>query len=275
MLTVEGLSAGYGAKLALQDVSLTVAAGEFLGVLGPNGCGKTTLLRAIRGTLKPRQGCVRLGDRDVQAIDKRSLARTMAYLPQDLVIALDFTVRELALMGRSPHLSRFVQESEEDRRVAEQAMQLADVLHLAERAVTALSGGERQRALIAMCLAQQPKMFLLDEPTNHLDLAHQLSILDLIARLNRDQGLAVVAVFHDLNLAAEYCGRLVLLENGRVAAMGTPAEVITEEAIRRVYGVRVSVQPNGVSQRPHVVLTAGAAIGFQPVVPRNEPHLGI
>jgi len=275
MLTVEGLSAGYGAKLALQDVSLTVAAGEFLGVLGSNGCGKTTLLRTIRGTLNPRQGCVRLGDRDVQTIDKRSLARTMAYLPQDLVIALDFTVRELALMGRSPHLSRFVRESEEDRRVAEQAMQLADVLHLAERAVTALSGGERQRALIAMCLAQQPKMFLLDEPTNHLDLAHQLSILDLIARLNRDQGLAVVAVFHDLNLAAEYCGRLVLLENGRVAAMGTPAEVITEEAIRRVYGVRVSVQPNGVSQRPHVVLTAGAAIGFQPVVPRNEPHLGI
>jgi len=112
--------------------------------------------------------------------------------------------------------------------------------------------------LIAMCLAQQPQIFLLDEPTNHLDLAHQLSILDLIARLNRDRGLAVAAVFHDLNLAAEYCGRLVLLENGRVAAMGTPAEVITEEAILRVYGVRVSVQPNAVSQRPHAVLTAGA-----------------
>ena len=259
MLTVENLHAGYGDKLALQDVTLAVAPGEFLGVLGPNGCGKTTLLRAIRGTLAPRRGRVRLRDRDVRTIDKRSLARTMAYLPQDLVIELDFTVRELALMGRSPLLSRFVQESDEDRRVAEQAMQLADVLHLAERAVTALSGGERQRTLIAMCLAQQPQILLLDEPTNHLDLAHQLSILDLIARLNRNQGLAVVAVFHDLNLAAEYCGRLVLLENGRVAAMGTPAEVITEEAIRRVYGVQVTVQPNAASQRPHVVLTAGAA----------------
>ncbi len=234
MLSVENLHAGYGDKLVLQDVTLAVAPGEFLGVLGPNGCGKTTLLRALRGTLKPRQGCVRLGDQDVQTIDKRSLARTMAYLPQDLVIDLDFTVRELALMGRSPHLSRFVRESDEDRRVAEQAMQLADVLHLADRPVTALSGGERQRALIAMCLAQQPKILLLDEPTNHLDLAHQLSILDLIARLNRGGGLAVVAVFHDLNLAAEYCGRLVLLENGRVAATGTPAEVITAEAIRRV-----------------------------------------
>ncbi len=260
MLTVENLHAGYGDKLALQDVTLAVAPGEFLGVLGPNGCGKTTLLRAIRGTLAPRRGRVRLRDRDVRTIDKRSLARTMAYLPQDLVIELDFTVRELALMGRSPFLSRFVQESDEDRRVAEQAMQLADVLHLAERAVTALSGGERQRTLIAMCLAQQPQILLLDEPTNHLDLAHQLSILDLIARLNRNQGLAVVAVFHDLNLAAEYCGRLVLLENGRVAAMGTPAEVITEEAIRRVYGVQVTVQPNPTSQRPHVVLTAGAAL---------------
>ena len=259
MLTVENLHAGYGDKLALQDVTFAVVGGEFLGVLGPNGCGKTTLLRAMRGTLKPRQGCVRLGDRDVQTIDKRSFARTMAYLPQDLVIGLDFTVRELALMGRSPHLSRFVRESNEDRRVAEQAMELADVLHLAERPVTALSGGERQRTLIAMCLAQQPKILLLDEPTNHLDLAHQLSILDLIARLNCATGLAVVAVFHDLNLAAEYCSRLVLLKTGCVAAMGTPAEVVTEEAIRRVYGVDVAVQPNGLSQRPHGVLTAGAA----------------
>jgi iron complex transport system ATP-binding protein len=183
----------------------------------------------------------------------------MAFLPQDLAIELDFTVREMALMGRSPHLSRFVQESDEDRRVADEAMRLADVLQLADRAVTALSGGERQRTLIAMCLAQQPKILLLDEPTSHLDLAHQLSILDLIARLNRTDGLTVVAVFHDLNLAAEYCGRLVLLDGGRVAATGPPAEVITEEAIRRVYGVSITVEVNAVSRRPHVVLSAGTA----------------
>ena len=143
------------------------------------------------------------------------------------------------------------------------------MLQLADRPVTALSGGERQRTLIAMCLAQQPELFLLDEPTNHLDLAHQLSILDLVARLSRDPqadhccasvpapGLTVVAVFHDLNLAAEYCDRLVLLDGGRVAESGTPAEVITESAIRRVYGVPVTVLRNEVSQRPHVVLTAG------------------
>jgi iron complex transport system ATP-binding protein len=263
MLTVEQLDAGYGDTLVLRGVTLAVAAGEFLGVLGPNGCGKTTLLRVLRGTLRPRAGRVRLEDRDLRTIDVRALARTMAYLPQDLAIELDFTVRELALMGRSPHVSRFARESAADRHVAQRAMEQADVQHLAERAVTALSGGERQRALIAMCLAQEPKILLLDEPTNHLDLSHQLSILDLIARLNRD-GLAVVAVFHDLNLAAEYCSRLALLENGRVAETGAPAEVITEEAIRRVYGVQVSVETNRVSQRPHVVLTAGR--------PGHAPH---
>jgi iron complex transport system ATP-binding protein len=256
MLTVENLHAGYGDKLALQEVTLTVAAGDFVGVLGKNGCGKTTLLRALRGTLPPRQGLVRLDDRDLHTFDKRTLARRMAYLPQDLLIELDFTVREMALLGRSPYLSRFAQESDEDRRVAEEAMQMADVLHLAERPVTQLSGGERQRALIAMCLAQEPQILLLDEPTNHLDVGHQLTVLDLMARLHRRHGLAVVAVFHDLNLAAEYCTRLVLMDNGRVAKIGAPGEVITEEAIRRVYGVDVAVQENRVSKRPHVVVTA-------------------
>jgi iron complex transport system ATP-binding protein len=256
MLTVEHLDAGYGDTIALRDISLAVGAGDFLGVLGPNGCGKTTLLRVLRGTLRPRCGQVKFEGRELHAIDARALARTMAYLPQAMAIDLDFTVRELTLMGRSPHLSRFVRESAADRRVAEQSMDLANVLHLADRPVTALSGGERQRALIAMCLAQEPKILLLDEPTNHLDLAHQLSILDLIARLNHN-GLAVVAVFHDLNLAAEYCARLVLMQRGRIAVAGSPGEVITQASIERVYGVQVAVERNPASTRPHVVLTAG------------------
>ena len=257
MLTVENLQAGYGDKRVLENVTLEVAAGQFLGLLGPNGCGKTTLLRAIRGTLPPQGGCVRLEGRDLQSISKQSLARTMAYLPQDLVVELDFTVRELALMGRSPHLSRFATESDEDRRAADAAMQRADVLHLADRPVTALSGGERRRALIAMCLAQEPRIFLLDEPTNHLDLAHQLSILDLLLRLNREAGLVVVAVFHDLNLAAEYCDRVLMLDRGQVVAVGPPVDVLTIERIRSVYGVTVSLQRNPISNKPHVVVAGG------------------
>ena len=222
MISVQEIVAGYDGRPVLQGVGIDVAPGEFLGVVGPNGCGKTTLLRVISGVLQATKGDVRIGGTCLREIGRQRLARTMACLLQDISLDLAFTVREVVLMGRAPHLPRLGGETRRDFEVGAEAMRLCDVERLAERSVTELSGGERQRVLIAMCLAQEPKVLLLDEPTSHLDIGHQLSLLDLIARLNRETGLTVIAVLHDLNLAAEYCQRLLVLDQGRAVAVGTP-----------------------------------------------------
>ena len=257
MLSLQNISAGYGGGLVLRNVTADIGAGEFVGMVGPNGCGKTTLLRVISGVLPFREGRVQFGNRNVGDIGRRELARTMAYLMQNLSLDLDFTVREVALMGRSPHVPRLGGETEKDFQITQRAMDLADVSHLADRPITEVSGGERQRAFIAMCLAQEPEVFLLDEPTSHLDIGHQLSILDLIARLNRQTGVTVIAVFHDLNLAAEYCRRLLVLDRGCIAASGTPLEVLTPEIVAKVYGATVRIERNPLSDKPHVVVAAG------------------
>ena len=189
---------------------------------------------------------------------RRDVANRVAHLMQDRALGLTFSVGELVLMGRSPHLPRFGRETAHDLAIARHAMDLAGVSHIADRPITEISGGERQRAFLAMCLAQEPELLLLDEPTNHLDIGHQLSILNLIKDLTRQAGMTVVAVFHDLNLAAEFCDRLVLLDHGRVAGAGTPAEVLTAEMILNVYGATVFVGRNPVSSAPHVVLAADA-----------------
>ncbi len=257
MISIENVVAGYGKKVVLQDVSVTADAGEFLGLIGPNGSGKTTLLRVVSGVLPPEKGRVLLRDTNLQDIGRRELARTMAFLPQDLAVDFSFTVREVVLMGRSPHLSRISYEKRKDVEIAERAMELTGVEHLADQIITEISGGERQRVFIAMCLAQEPTLLVLDEPTNHLDIAHQLAALDLIQRLNRQTGMTVVSVFHDLNLAAEYCQRLVVLDRGRVAAVGTPEDVLTTDMILQVYGVKVFAEQNRISEKPHIMVAAG------------------
>ena len=256
MLSIENISAGYDDKLVLQEVSMKAEAGQFVGLIGPNGSGKTTLLRVISSVLAPKAGEVLLENTKLQKIPRRTLAKTMACLSQDFILDLSFTVREIILMGRSPHLSRLAKETAKDFEIAERAMSLADVLHLADRLITEISGGERQRALIAMCLAQETKVLLLDEPTSHLDIAHQLSALDLIRKLNRQAGMTVIAVFHDLNLASEYCDKLLVLNLGRVEAFGPPEQVLTSGMILKVYGAKVQISRNPASNKPHIVLTA-------------------
>jgi len=257
MLSIEDLSAGYGRTLVLHDVTMRVRAGEFIGFLGPNGSGKTTLLRTISGVLPAARGQVLVDGTPLHTIPRRTLARTMASLTQDVVVDLSFTVREIALMGRWPHLSRFGRENRRDHEIVEWAMALADVSGLADRLTSEISGGERHRAFMAMCLAQEPRILLLDEPTNHLDIGHQLSLLDLIRKLNRENAVTIAGVFHDLNLAAEYCDRLVLLNRGHVEAMGTPADVLTAEVIETVYGASVVAETNPISNKPHIVVSAG------------------
>jgi iron complex transport system ATP-binding protein len=257
VLSLKNVSAGYGKKLVVRDVTMHVPEGEFVGLIGPNGSGKTTLLRVISGVLAPAEGEVLLRDAPLRTIGKRRLAQMMACLPQELASDMAFTVREIVLMGRSPHLSRIGRETRKDSEAAEKAMALADVADIADRFMTEISGGERQRAFIAMCLAQEPQILLLDEPTSHLDVGHQLSLLDLVKRLNRRTGMTVVAVFHDLNLAAEYCDRLLLLHQGRAEALGAPQEVLTTEIIQRVYQAKVLTEPNLVSGKPHIVISAG------------------
>jgi iron complex transport system ATP-binding protein len=257
MLRIENIHAGYGDNEVLHAVSLAADRGRFLGLIGPNGSGKSTLLRAAGGVLHVGRGKVVLDGIEIRKIPKRKLAQTLAFLPQNLVMDFPFSVQEIVAMGRFPYIPPFGRETEEDRKMILQAMELADVTHLTERAITELSGGERQRVFIAMCLAQQPKIFLLDEPTSHLDITHQMSILDLIRNLNREHGLTVVAVFHDLNLAAEYCDDLLVLDHGKIEAAGSPAEVLTADRIYKIYKTRVTIEQNSLSQKPHIVVTAG------------------
>ena len=257
MLSIQNVCAGYGTKVVLRDISMKVAAGEFLGLIGPNGSGKTTLLRLISGVLSPRKGQILVRGRSLRDISRRELARIMAFLPQDITLSFPFAVHEVALMGRSPHLPAIGRETRKDLEIAERALKLAGISHLADRIITEISGGERQRTFIAMCLAQQPEVLLLDEPTNHLDIAHQLSTLDLIQTLNRRTDMTVISVFHDLNLAAEYCDKLVVINDGRVEAIGTPEAILTTDMISKVYRARVLTRRNPASARPHIILSAG------------------
>lgn len=257
-LTAKQILIRYGpdAHPALAEFSLGLCAGEFIGVIGPNGSGKSTLVRALSRALRPSMGNVFIGEADLYAdLKARDAAQKIGVVPQDTSVTLDFTVREVVRMGRAPHLPRspFAGETREDEQIVTDSLLSAGVSELADRVITTLSGGERQRVLFARALAQQPEVLLLDEPTAHLDLRHQSELLIMAGELARGAGKAVLAVLHDLNLAAAHCDKLVLLSGGHIAAQGTPAEVLTGEILRRVYGVRVWVRSHPVTSRPLVL----------------------
>ncbi len=256
-LEAKGLTLAYGARLVLQDLDLQLSSGEVLGLIGPNGAGKTTLMRALAGLIAPRRGQVRLAGQDIARLDRRARARLLAWVPQRESSAWSLTVRQMVQLGRAPHRGWFLPYTGEDRRIVEEALQRTGLLPLQARTVDTLSGGEFQRVLLARALAQKPRVLLLDEPTASLDVHHQIDILDRVQELAAGEGLAVVMAIHDLNLAARYCSRLLLLHEGRVWGSGPPRQVLTPENLHAVFGVRarlyrdpwgqwaVSVQKNG------------------------------
>ncbi len=256
LLAVEGVSVTYrpaGRELvALRDVSLSLSPGEVVGLVGPNGSGKTTLIRAVTGVQKPDTGRVRLNGLDIARLRQAALARLVAVVPQDPALPQAFSALSCVLMGRTPHLRLLQNEGAADLDAARRAMVATDTWRFADRLLGELSGGERQRVVVARALAQETPALLLDEPTAHLDLGHQAGVLELMRRCARDEGKAVLAVVHDLTLAARYCDRLVMLRGGSVIAAGLPAEVLTPEILREVYGVAVDVFPHPVTGRPVV-----------------------
>ncbi|HLG58588.1 MAG TPA: ABC transporter ATP-binding protein [Vicinamibacterales bacterium] len=248
MLRASDLSYGYTTRshqprqFVLRDVSVSVTRGSLTGLLGPNGCGKTTLLKLLSGVLRPQEGAVALNDAPLAGMSRREVARHMAVVPQETHPAFDYTVMEMVLMGRHPHLGAFELEGPEDLLLAGEALAATDTAHLAGRAYMTLSGGEKQRVVIASALTQAPDILLLDEPTASLDLGYQLEVAALLSRLNRDRGVTMVIATHDLNLAASLCDRLVLMRDGRVVAQGPTREVLTAPMIQRIYGVDADVQ---------------------------------
>ncbi len=240
LLAVDGVTFGYERQPLLYDVHVQVRKGEMVGLLGPNGSGKTTLLRLVSGVLQPQQGRILLDGRKLQDWGRRGVAQRIAVVPQELHVPFAYTVEQLVNLGRTPFVNLLGSNSRQEAIVVQDAMQAADVTPLANRIFNELSGGERQRVIVAMALAQQPKLLLLDEPTSHLDIKYQIDILELAQRLNRERGVTVIAAMHDLNLAARYFPRLLLFQRGVVADAG-PAEVLEPHLLKRVYGIDVQV----------------------------------
>ena len=256
-IEMQNVCLGYSRKVVLKGLTFQVRPGEMMGLIGPNGCGKSTVIKALSHIISPYSGKILLDGQDIKKIQRRDLSRLLAVVPQMPLLPSAFTAFEIVLMGQYPHLGLFQYEGPKELAIAWQAMKKTDTQSLAERRVSELSGGEIQSLLIARALAQETKAILLDEPTANLDIGRQVEILDLLKGLCRDNNLAVLAALHDLNLAIQYCDRLVLINNGQIHVEGTPTEVITAENIATVYGAESCVYEHPFNGLPCVLLSAG------------------
>ncbi|MFF3754512.1 ABC transporter ATP-binding protein [Streptomyces sp. NPDC002018] len=252
-LTARGLTLAYEDRTVVHELELAVPDGRVTVIVGPNACGKSTTLRALGRLLRPRGGSVLLDGEELAKIPTRRIARSIGLLPQSPVAPEAITVADLVSRGRQPHQHWWQQWSDEDERAVTEAMERTAVTALADRPVDELSGGQRQRVWIAMALAQETDLLLLDEPTTFLDIAHQVEVLDLVRRLNHEQGRTVVIVLHDLNQAARYADHLVAMKSGRIVAEGRPGDVVTADLVREVFGLSAVVIPDPVTGSPLVI----------------------
>jgi iron complex transport system ATP-binding protein len=268
-LAVEGVTLGYGDRIVADGIDLVVPPGRVTAIVGANACGKSTLLRAMARLLAPRAGRVVLDGKDLHRLPTRQVARTLGLLPQSPLAPEGLVVADLVARGRHPHQGFLTRWTTADEEAVAEALRLTDIAGLADRPVDELSGGQRQRAWIAMALAQQTDVLLLDEPTTFLDITHQVEVLDLLTDLNRERGTTVVMVLHDLHLAARYADHLVTVAGGRVHASGAPAEVLTADVVREVFGLDCRVVPDPVSGAPMVL-----PIGRHHVLDRGSSSSG-
>jgi iron complex transport system ATP-binding protein len=250
---------GYQRNLVVENMTLEARHGEMLGLVGPNGCGKSTIIKALSRVILPHSGSIFINERNISRIPRMELARLLGVVPQIPLLPSTFTAFEIVLMGRNPHLGLLQYEGPKDMAIAWEAMEKTSTQHIAKRRIGQLSGGEIQSVVIARVLAQQTEAMLLDEPTANLDIGRQIEILDLIKGLCHKNGFTVVIALHDLNLAAQYCDRLILIDKGRIHCQGKPGKVITAENIVRVYGSGSYIYSHPLSGLPVVLPTAGSS----------------
>jgi len=252
-LATEHLTLGYDQKIIIDDLSVQIPAGEITVIIGPNACGKSTLLRTLSRLITPQSGRVLLNDRDIKEYATKAIARQLGLLPQSPMTPAGITVRELVSRGRYPWQSLFSRPSIADQQAVEQAMKATRIESLADQSVETLSGGQRQRAWIAMVLAQQTPLLLLDEPTTWLDISHQIELMELMRDLNRQHGRTLVVVLHELNHACRYAGHLIAMRDGKIVAQGKPQEIVTAELIEQVYGLKSVIISDPVAGTPLVI----------------------
>lgn len=244
---------GYDKQKILNDISIDIEAGSFTSIIGPNGSGKSTLLKVISSLITPEGGNVKLDGIDIKAMSQLDIAKKIAVVPQENNIEYRFSVQDIVLMGRYPHLGRFQTESLNDYKLVGNALEMTNTLYLKDRYINELSGGEKQRVIIARALAQQPKIILLDEPTSYLDIQHQVEVLELLERLNKEEGLTVVLILHDINLAARFSSNMILLKEGAIIEKGSPKDVITLENLKNAYEIDMIISRNPYSDSPYVI----------------------
>ena len=252
-LTAESVTLGYGDRTIVDSLDLALPPGRVTAIVGANACGKSTLLKAMARLLTPSAGQVLLDGKSIHRLPTKQVARVLGLLPQSPIAPDGIAVSDLVSRGRHPHQGALSRWTSTDDAAVARALEATDVTHLADRPVDELSGGQRQRVWIAMALAQETDVLLLDEPTTYLDISHQIDVLDLLTDLNRDRGTTVAMVLHDLNLAARYADHLVAMAQGEVIAAGDPSDVLTEETVRRVFGLDSRVEPEPLTGRPMVV----------------------